>query len=194
MTKTLTLGALAVAALAAVAIPMSAEAASGKDGWFHGRGDRDGMREHGGQGGMGGQDGPRGAMAARMMERFDTDKDGKVTQAEIDAVQAQRFAGANTDGQPGVTIAEFEPAFWGERREMMVRAFQRLDQDGDGVVTEEEFNRPTAEMVSRMDRNDDGALSRDDRGGRHGDGRHGDGRRGPMPPPVDDEEPAATTP
>lgn len=179
MKKTLTLGALAAAALLAVAVPTAVLADSGQ-GWFGGRGGHHGMM--GGRGDGDGE-GPRGAMAMRMMERFDTNQDGKITQEEIDATQAERFAAANTDGQPGVTLQEFEPAFWGEHREMMVRAFQRLDRDGDGTVTEEEFAGRTGGLVARMDRNGDGALSADDRGERRG-WRWGDDDedddRGPM--------------
>lgn len=175
MSKTLTLGALAAAAVIAVALPIAANADPGDGGWFGGRGGHHDM--------MGGRgDGPRGQMGQRLMERFDANKDGKVTQEEIDKVQADRFAAANTDGQPGVTLQEFEPAFWAERREMMVRAFQRLDADGDGTVTPEEFSGRTGGMVARMDRNGDGALSPEDRGqGRGwGWGRGGDDDRGRM--------------
>lgn len=132
--------------------------------------------------GRGGHHGGPG-FAMRMMERFDADKDGKITQAEIDAAQTERFAKANSDGQGGVTIQEFGPFFAEEHRERMVRAFQRLDSDGDGQISKEEFDARTAGMVQRMDRNGDGALTRDDRPRW---GRDGGPRRHWMPGADDD--------
>ena len=41
-------------------------------------------------------------------------------------------------------------------------AFQRLDRDGDGVVTFEEFVRASDERLARMDRNGDGNIGRDE--------------------------------
>ncbi|WP_181699719.1 EF-hand domain-containing protein [Chthonobacter albigriseus] len=167
--KTLTWTAVVVAAFAATIPVANADMGGNRHG-----------REHGGRHG--------GGMAMMMMERFDTDKDGKITQAEIDAVQTERFKAATADGNQTLSIAEFEPLFNQERREQMVRAFQRLDADGDGQVTREEFDDRTAGMVARMDRNNDGALSREDRGQRgeghgwrrwFGGGEGGEGR-GPM--------------
>ena len=40
----------------------------------------------------------------------------------------------------------------------MVRMFQRLDRDGDLGITAEEVARPTANLVTRMDRNGDGVV------------------------------------
>ncbi|WP_237151971.1 EF-hand domain-containing protein [Oryzibacter oryziterrae] len=102
------------------------------------------------------------AMGARLMEKFDTNKDGKITQEEIDAVEAKNFAEANKDGQGGVTIQEFEPYFWAQHREMMVRAFQRLDRNGDGEISKEEMAGQADRLIARFDRNGDKALSRDD--------------------------------
>jgi hypothetical protein len=172
------------AALVASATLVGVTAATA-DGWG-GRGGHHGMR--GGDGPMHGMMG-RGGMGGpmRMLEQFDTDKDGKLTQAEIDAGQKAKFAEANKDGQGGVSIQEFEPFFWAQHREMMVRAFQMLDSDGDGQVTEAEISERTAGMVERMDRNGDGALSRDDRGGR-GWGRGDRDGRGPRWGWGDDDE------
>jgi Ca2+-binding EF-hand superfamily protein len=159
--KTFTISALAAAAFFA-AIPL---AVAGSGGW--------GMHQGGGMGGMGmGMGGPMGGMAQRMMERFDANKDGKITQDEINKLQAEEFAKANTDGQGGVSLQEFEPWFYQQHRDMMVRAFQFLDRSGDGQITPDEVSALTSNAVQRFDRNNDGALSPDDRG------RRGEGRRG----------------
>ena len=65
-------------------------------------------------------------------------------------------------------------------RERMVDRFQAHDDDGDGMVTVEEFGKPFDRMVIRLDANDDGELTLDEmqgRGDRRGDGE-GDGERG----------------
>lgn len=151
--KTLTWSALVAAAFVAT-IPL----AQARDG---------GPGPHGRMGG--------GMMGERLMERYDTNGDGRVTREEVDAVQTERFAGAGDDG---MSISEFEALYNREHRERMVRAFQRLDRDGDGQVTREEFDGTVDRMFSRFDRNDDGALSREDmppRGERRGWGGHGRG-------------------
>ena len=106
----------------------------------------------------------------------DTNKDGKVDAAEMTAYRDKMFAEANSDGKDGITIQEFEPWFWKQHREMMVRAFQRLDADGDGQITKAEADAAAEQMLNRFDRNKDGVLSAEDRPNRDGwgrDGRHG---------------------
>src|SRR5690606_36324073 len=113
-------------------------------------------RGHGGWGGAGWHHrmGPHKGMhgAVRFMEWFDTDRDGKVTQAEIDAVIAEQFTKADADGSGGVSLDEFKVAFAEIFSQDRVRAFQRLDRDGDGKVTEAEYNRPVERMITRMER------------------------------------------
>jgi len=111
---------------------------------------------------------------AQMLENFDTDGDGQLTQAEIDAVRADRFAEFDTDGNGELTLQEYEALWLDAMRERMVDRFQNLDNDGDAIVTSQEFVDPFASMVSRMDHNGDGVLNTDDMTGR-GQGR-GDGR------------------
>lgn len=178
--KTLTWTAVVVTAFAVTMPAAYADRGDGNRG-FHGGG-------HGGPG-----------MGRMMMERFDTNDDGRITQEEIDAAQTERFAAGNADGNQTMSIEEFEPLFNREHREQMVRAFQRLDRDGDGQVTREEFDSRTAGLVQRMDRNGDGALTLedrqerghgwrrwfggddDDRGGMRGEGMgRGPGPNGPM--------------
>jgi hypothetical protein len=114
----------------------------------------------------------------------DTNKDGKLDAAEIAAYRDKIFAEANSDGKDGVTIQEFEPWFWKQHREMMVRAFQNLDADGDGQISKAEADAVSEQMLNRLDRNDDGMLSPEDRANRGGwggpDGKHGPRHPGMM--------------
>ncbi|MBA5779103.1 EF-hand domain-containing protein [Stappia sp. F7233] len=178
--KVATLSALAIVLAGSVALPAFADRGEGRGeghGWRHGeRGEHHGRwegrrgegRHHGGghhRGMMGG--------AIFFMDTFDTDKDGKVTQAEIDAVVTERFGKADTNGDGGVTLEEFKPAFADTFAERRVRSFQRLDRDGDGKVTEAEFARRGERQFARLDRDDDDSIESDDRGGRRGYGRGG---------------------
>ncbi|MDA0241048.1 MAG: hypothetical protein O3A84_13620, partial [Proteobacteria bacterium] len=146
----------------------------------HQRAGYHGRRGHGGPG-------FRGQRGAGLIEQFDADKDGKLTQAELDQSRAAQHAkfDANKDGK--LSLKEYEALWLDAMRTRMVRNFQRHDTDGDAAVTVEEFGARFAKMIERLDRNNDGALSKEDRRqrseGRRG-GRHGgeDGQRGPRGP------------
>jgi Ca2+-binding EF-hand superfamily protein len=138
-------------------------------------------------GGPGG--GPRGDYGARMFERLDTNRDGRITWDESWAVLTERFNAADADRSGGLTLEEFRNlrpqregrrAPEGRRAERMEQRqaamFRGLDANRDGVVTLEEMRGP-AEMRFRMaDANGDGAITRDElpRGHRHG--QRGEGR------------------
>jgi len=98
----------------------------------------------------------------RMMESFDSDGDGRLSQEEVDNSRGERFTSFDGDGNETLSLEEYEQLWLDAMRERMVRAFQRLDRDGDAQVTDEEFKRPFSRMVRRMDRNDDGAIDRED--------------------------------
>ncbi len=144
----------------------------GKKGWGH---HRRGHRSRGHKGwGM-----------HRMMGRFDTNEDGKLTQAELDEARTKLLAthDGNKDGK--LSLAEFEKLWLEVKRQRMVRGFQKIDRDGDATITLDEFLKPFSRIVERLDRNEDGVLDRTDhrkhgwRGrGHHMDGGHHRGRDG----------------
>jgi EF hand len=114
-------------------------------------------------------------------ERYDANKDGKISQQEIDQNRTAWHAEFDIDKDLGLTLQEFERLWLKARHVAMVRDFQLFDRDGDGKVTVEEYKRPLAEIVERRDRNGDGVLSKEDRprrGPRHHDmGHEHDDRR-----------------
>lgn len=124
----------------------------------------DSRKGHGHHGGHG--------MMRQIMEKVDADGDGAVTQAEIDTFHAATVANADVSGDGDISLEEFETIYLELTRNRMVDAFQKLDEDGDGVVTQAEMDAKFGNIVERMDRNDDGRLDRDDRRGRDGK-RHG---------------------
>lgn len=136
-------------------------------GWDHyGKGYHDGERH--GRHGMSGKEGRRGHHGGRhlmsMFNDFDADGDGKLTQAEIDDARRGQLSRFDTDGNGVLSLQEYEALWLDAMRERMVDRFQNLDADGDATITTAEFAEPFARAVRFMDRNDDGAISRDDMG------------------------------
>lgn len=127
-------------------------------------------REHEHRAGMGGHmsGGHHGMMRGRMargerlLELYDGDGDGRVTQEEVDTYRRDRLAEFDRDGDQVLTLQEYEALYLDAMREAMVDRFQEHDADGDGRVTVEEFSRGTRGTVSRWDRDGDEAVSRED--------------------------------
>lgn len=123
-----------------------------------GFGGKGGHRHHGRRGGP--------AMLQQIIEQADTNEDGALTRAEIDAFRAAQVESADASGDGALEIAEFEALYNAFTRERMVDAFQALDADGDGQISEEEMESRIDRLVSRLDRDGDGAIGPADRGRR----------------------------
>ncbi len=164
---------VALGALAGLAIAGQGEGWGGKRGMWGGYG--------------------RG-MGQEMMQRYDADKDGKLTQAEIDQNRTSWHAEFDGDKNATLSLDEFRALWLKARGEMIVREFQFFDADGNGQLTLEEYKTPVSNMVAMRDRNGDGVLSMEDRG-RRGHGRHdGEGRgmgHGQMEPQPEGGAPAS---
>jgi hypothetical protein len=104
-----------------------------------------------------------GMMGQQMTERYDADKDGKVTQAEIDQNRQQWLAEFDADKNGTLSLEEFRQLWLKGRNQMMVREFQFLDKDGNAQVTLQEYQAPMSDMVEQRDTNNDGALGPEDR-------------------------------
>src|SRR5215510_212406 len=78
------------------------------------------------------------------MERYDADKDGRISQQEIDRNRAAWVAEFDTDKDLKLTLQEFESLWLKTRHVRMVRAFQIFDRDGDGKFSLQEYQRPLA--------------------------------------------------
>ena len=161
-TKTKTLSALALAAVLGGSALAGATYAGHRDGGFDGR--------HGH--GLSLLD--KGQLAVSAMELFDaidTDGDGKLTQAEVDALRNARHATHDANGDGSLSLEEFAGLWHQTTRPLTVRAFQLLDTDGDAIVSRAEYDRPLADIVAWLDRDGDGALSVRDRWHDDDDGR-----------------------
>ena len=136
---------------------------------------------------MRGQHG-HGAMMADMAERYDANKDGKISQEEIDTNRANWHGEFDKDKSGGLSLDEFSALWLKARHEQMVREYQDFDRDGDGKVSMDEYKGPLKGAVAEMDENGDGMLSGEDHRGRKGGMRHHGG--GMMDGSKDDGPPA----
>ncbi len=152
-------GAAAILTLGGLATFANADMNGGMMGMRHGMGMGHGMG--------------RMAMAQQLMERYDANKDGKVTQEEIDQNRTDWQKEFDTDKNGTLSLQEFQSLWLKARGEEMVREFQFFDRDGNGQVTLDEYKGPMADIVANRDRNGDGALSREDRPKRGEGRRHG---------------------
>lgn len=104
-----------------------------------------------------------GGMMRQMMQRYDANKDGKLTQQEIDANRTEWHAKFDADKNGSLSLKEFEALWLEAKRQEMVREFQRLDPNGDAALSLDEYKEPLSRIVANRDRNGDGVLSKEDR-------------------------------
>ncbi|WP_169311056.1 EF-hand domain-containing protein [Cereibacter changlensis] len=143
---------------------------------------------------MGGPDrmdrGPMGGMghmgAMFDFQALDADKDGRVTQAEVDAERQSRLdlLDGNDDGQVGAAelSAMFMQGMQARADARAARMVEQFDGNGDGQISAAEFAagpRPMT-LFQRMDTDKDGAISQAEADaakqrmqGRKGDRPHG---------------------
>ena len=138
-----TIGLVAAAAIIAAGAGYTAYAAGGME---HGEGH--GMMRGGGHG-MG-----QGRMMERMFDRFDANEDGKIEQSEIDSAHAGRFSESDADGDGALSTEEIK-AMVMKRAEtradrMAERMLNRMDEDGDGSISQAEFNDAHGGRAARM--------------------------------------------
>jgi len=127
---------------------------------------------HGKKMGPGGMHGMRGGPVMNF-EEIDTDGDGKLTQAEMEAHAKARFTAADTDGNGKLSADEMKAAAEkraeerrAQRAERMVtRMLERMDADKDGELSFEEMPGQKSQadtMFGRLDADGDGAISKDE--------------------------------
>ena len=111
-------------------------------------------------GGMDRGDGPRFDF-----DTLDTDGDGQLTRAELQASAKARFDKADTDGDGALSAEEMAAAAQARAAERAAdrhaRMLQWRDGDGDGKLSFEEMGGTRMlRMLERADRDGDGAVSK----------------------------------
>ncbi|PLW75033.1 EF-hand domain-containing protein [Cohaesibacter celericrescens] len=175
--------ALAVALIGGVsATALVVDSASAR-GW-NGSGSEKGQQFKGRQGAD--RHGDRGARGGDIIKMLDADKDGTLTKEELTTGLAAKITDNDTNGDGAVSLEEFKAEWAKLTQDRMVRAYQKMDRDGNGSVTLEELSEPATAMFDRMDRNDDGIFDKADRPNRSDradrQGRNGKGMRGEFGP------------
>lgn len=127
------------------------------------------------------EQGKQAFRAARQQARFareDANGDGFLA-ADETRMPAQRFAQLDTDGDGRVSLAELQAAPKRGPRRDPAKRFARLDANDDGRVTRDEVPRMPDARFQKLDQNGDGALSVEElSAGRPGKGARGHGMRG----------------
>lgn len=118
---------------------------------------------------------------------IDTDKDGTLTKAEMQAHHAAQMVLLDTDKDGFLSASEIaahhQAGMAGRAEKRAARMISRLDSDGDGALSLAEAQiGPNDRMFDRIDDNEDGLISAEEaakmanrkegRGGKHG-GKHG---------------------
>lgn len=112
------------------------------------------------------QSGPPGDAAAgvsrhamQFVRIYDTDGNGTVSMAEIEAEQKRILGAADVDGSGALSVEEFR------RRGRLIQSlgtttlFDMLDTNADRAITADELAAPSARWFGRYDANGDGAMS-----------------------------------
>ena len=85
-----------------------------------------------------------------MLRDFDLNGDKQLTQNEVNDALTIRLNQFDLDKDGQLNLEEFS-AYWMDRKHYrMVDSFQRLDEDGDAVVTAAEFEAPFANLAERI--------------------------------------------
>jgi len=83
----------------------------------------------------------RERLSDRLLAEFDANHDGKITHAEFNNVLGSRFATA-THGAKEMSPDQFWTVHQGDLAKHTAAMFRRVDWNGDGHLTLEEFSAP----------------------------------------------------
>lgn len=96
--------------------------------------------------------------AGSIILNADANGDGAVTRAEFLSRRSAMFATLDTDHSGGLNQMEFT-AFLGEKGSRLAgKAFQQIDTDSNGTISQAEWDASPARAFDRADKNDDGVL------------------------------------
>lgn len=96
-----------------------------------------------------------------MFEEIDADGNGEITLEEMTLYRAGRFTGADTDQDGKLSRAELEARAFERMQARVERMLKRHDTDGDGLLSPDELGKPDrqARMFERMDADQSGGIS-----------------------------------
>ncbi len=103
--------------------------------------------------------GGKGSRGAGRFNQLDSNKDGKVTLAELTQSKEGWLSQIDVNKDGVATPTEIEASHKARRTQHIERIFQRKDANVDGRLTREESRMPDA-WFAKSDTNSDGALTR----------------------------------
>lgn len=112
--------------------------------------------------------GQGGGFLRDLMARVDTDKDGTVTQQEMEEFHKQRFSSADANGDGQLSKEEFLTAESRDevrrqtRQSRMADMFSTLDKDGNGTLTQDEALTMATDRFKKLDTNGDGKITQEE--------------------------------
>ena len=100
-------------------------------------------------------------------EELDTNGDGQISQAEIDAHRLARFEAMDTNGDGGLSVEELVAAAKEGAEERMQKRAERMvekrDANNDGKVTADEVGSERfGRMIERVDSDGNGSISKEE--------------------------------
>ncbi|MES1150612.1 MAG: EF-hand domain-containing protein [Dongia sp.] len=121
-------------------------------------------------------------MAQHILARVDTDKDGKISKAEFDTESTALFKRLDKNSDGKIAADEVPARHWGKGPQ-----FGMMDTDKDGKVTKAEFTAAEDHMFQKLDANGDGVITPDEMQAmhhRHHGGQVPDGNAAPDQAPT----------
>jgi Ca2+-binding EF-hand superfamily protein len=101
--------------------------------------------------------------ALRWYDGVDTDHNEMVDAAEMNRVRDKRFRRYDGNGDGYITLDEFNysiPEDLGDERERRNRRFAVMDRDGDRQLDKDEYLAFGGRVIQAADQNGDGVISR----------------------------------
>lgn len=100
----------------------------------------------------------RGRFAEKFLAEFDTNKDGKVTHDEFNRTLAREFSQA-AGGAPSMTLEQYANMHLKDVRQQANDAFHRMDWNGDGKISLDEYMASERGRFEAMDPDGSGVIS-----------------------------------
>jgi Ca2+-binding EF-hand superfamily protein len=110
------------------------------------------------------QSGHGSKRAQAIFDKIDTNHDGVVTQEEYLAAATAQYKALDTAGNGQVTAAEIatSPKALGRDNQVAQHIVKKLDSNGDGVVSQDEYLAAAKARFAKLDKNGDGFIDADE--------------------------------